>query len=424
MRRLVLRWGHLAPYVGLTVAVLLSSWAFLQSERYREKTNIILSQTLEIQWRASQIRERIANLIGLLRLAQETGQRDPRLLSEFNLLDFNITALRDLEYVERFLEPEDLTRLAVSKETIESRIYPVLANQELDPGILQLVYDIQASMGYISGTAVSHSRTLNETAYIEEEAQRNLFFFMISATALAVVGVIIFRERLYIRRYDQYLRSFSSLFAHMTRSRVAALGLFVKSLSPSAPPSKDFIAAAKRATEELDSINEGLLRIAYSDQPKAFDTLRLILDALAHDHQNRIRFDVPDNALRAAVASPHFHMILDELVRNAEQAIEEAQRPDPSVTIRARLSRRFPTGARQLIVEVIDNGIGMSPAVRQKVLEPFFSTRAGTHVGLGLTGCYGMLKSLGGSLRISSEQGVGTSVRIAYPLKRRTEGAA
>jgi len=147
--------------------------------------------------------------------------------------------------------------------------------------------------------------------------------------------------------------------------------------------------------------------------------LQSILDALSQDHGGRIQFDVPEEARAALVASPQFHLILDELIRNAEQAVAAAGKPDSPVVLRARLTRRFPFG-RRLVLEVIDHGLGMSRAVRAKAAEPFFSMRAGSHVGLGLTGCAEMVKALGGRFRIESAEGRGTSVRILYPLRRET----
>jgi signal transduction histidine kinase len=70
-------------------------------------------------------------------------------------------------------------------------------------------------------------------------------------------------------------------------------------------------------------------------------------------------------------------------------------------------------------VEIIfsDDGCGMSPDVRRQAFDPFFSTRrhqGGT--GLGLHIVYSVVTDrLGGQLRLSSEPGEGTDVRIILP---------
>jgi signal transduction histidine kinase len=413
------RWLDFVPYLGLAVAILLGSWSFMRSEHYREETDILLMQSYEVQWRGSQIRERLANIVGLLRLSMATGDREPQLAQEVGLLQFNMVALRNLQYIDHFLDPQDFARIDRSIQTIRTRILPNLSAAANDQETLSLLTDIQQDMFQVSGTTGAHSRTLNETAHIAENALRNVAIFVLALSAVIVVGVIIHQQSMMARRKDQQIRSFSSLFAHMTRSRVAALALFIRGLRDGEPPDPEMVAAAARAAAELDSINNGLVKIGYSAKPTRNVALQSILDALSQDHGGRIQFDVPEEARTALVASPQFHLILDELIRNAEHAVAAAGKPDSRVILRARLTRRFPFG-RRLALEVIDNGLGMSRAVRAKAAEPFFSMRAGSHVGLGLTGCAEMVKALGGRFRIDSAEGRGTSVRILYPLRRET----
>jgi signal transduction histidine kinase len=73
---------------------------------------------------------------------------------------------------------------------------------------------------------------------------------------------------------------------------------------------------------------------------------------------------------------------------------------------------------RQLQIEVRDNGIGMEENVRQRCLEPFFSTKAirgGT--GLGLAMVYGMMQRHDGLIEIDSAPGRGTCIRLTFPLR-------
>lgn len=165
------------------------------------------------------------------------------------------------------------------------------------------------------------------------------------------------------------------------------------------------------------------MKIAYTGKPDRNVALRTILDAISQDHGGQIQFDVHDDAQKALVASPQIHLILDELVRNAEHAMTASGSMEPCIIVRGRLARRFPF-QRRLILEVIDNGVGMPPAVLKKAAEPFFSTRAGSHVGLGLTGCAEMVRALGGRFKIESQEGLGTSVRIVYPVSRNVVAAA
>lgn len=67
-------------------------------------------------------------------------------------------------------------------------------------------------------------------------------------------------------------------------------------------------------------------------------------------------------------------------------------------------------------IEVKDTGIGMTPEVRDRIFEPFFSTKGeGRGTGLGMSTTYGIVKACGGNLDIRSQLGVGTSILVYLP---------
>jgi CheY-like chemotaxis protein len=67
-----------------------------------------------------------------------------------------------------------------------------------------------------------------------------------------------------------------------------------------------------------------------------------------------------------------------------------------------------------LSIEVEDDGVGMDEATRQRVFEPFFSTKESGH-GLGLAACLGIVTSHGGALRLDTEAGRGSCFAILLP---------
>ena len=70
----------------------------------------------------------------------------------------------------------------------------------------------------------------------------------------------------------------------------------------------------------------------------------------------------------------------------------------------------------KVLVELIDNGVGIPPENLPKIFEPFFTTKEiGKGTGLGLAVCYGILTEHGGSLDVQSTVGVGTTFTITLP---------
>ena len=104
--------------------------------------------------------------------------------------------------------------------------------------------------------------------------------------------------------------------------------------------------------------------------------------------------------------------VLINLVKNAAEAIGQKG----TITLRARVSNMHLKGRRTdvVILEVQDNGPGISEEVRPKLFDPFFSTKdRGT--GLGLAIAARVADNHGGKLEFDTEVGVGTTFRLVLP---------
>lgn len=70
------------------------------------------------------------------------------------------------------------------------------------------------------------------------------------------------------------------------------------------------------------------------------------------------------------------------------------------------------------MIRVTDNGIGIAENIRQKIFQPFFTTKpAGQGTGLGLSLSYDIItKGHGGSLEVDTTEGDGTEFTVRLPL--------
>ncbi len=104
------------------------------------------------------------------------------------------------------------------------------------------------------------------------------------------------------------------------------------------------------------------------------------------------------------------------LLTNAIQSLSSKHQ-----AVRVRTSRDPATG--DVEVHVIDEGIGMSREVQERITEPFFSTRLETGgLGLGLSICQSIVTLHGGTLRFESEVGKGTRAVVRLPACAFPEG--
>ena len=105
-------------------------------------------------------------------------------------------------------------------------------------------------------------------------------------------------------------------------------------------------------------------------------------------------------------------------------AYEASQNKSACITIRSFLGGTdddqspaepaAPHGKREVVIEVSDLGCGMSAEVAGKMFDPYFSTKDGGR-GLGLASVWGIVRSLGGTIKVDSLLGEGTTIAVRLP---------
>ena len=107
--------------------------------------------------------------------------------------------------------------------------------------------------------------------------------------------------------------------------------------------------------------------------------------------------------------------VLVNLVVNARDAIGE----HGTITVATEnVLRVEPDGSRReyLALDVTDDGCGIDPAIRDKIFNPFFTTKeTGKGTGLGLATVHGIVSQSGGRMELESEVGKGATFRVLLP---------
>ncbi len=107
------------------------------------------------------------------------------------------------------------------------------------------------------------------------------------------------------------------------------------------------------------------------------------------------------------------NQVFMNLFSNALYAIKQKNSADEnSLTISTYISEE------NVIVEIIDTGIGMTPEVRAKIFDPFFTTKdVGEGTGLGMSIVFNIIESHGAKILVESEYGVGTKILLILNKK-------
>ncbi|MBF0519221.1 MAG: hypothetical protein HQK92_05805 [Nitrospirae bacterium] len=112
--------------------------------------------------------------------------------------------------------------------------------------------------------------------------------------------------------------------------------------------------------------------------------------------------------------------VIINLTSNARNALKAGTKAEKLLEIKTYLSNNFnlPSGTDSVVIEVQDNGHGISQAIRDKIFQPFFTTNEpGKGTGLGLSVSRKIIEEHGGLLLVDSEEGAGTTFKIVLPIQ-------
>jgi signal transduction histidine kinase len=159
----------------------------------------------------------------------------------------------------------------------------------------------------------------------------------------------------------------------------------------------DFLAYAKPRPLELEDV-------------PAVRLLERVEAVLAGELLRRgaeVEIEDRSGGARVRVDPGQLNQLLLNLAQNALNATEESGRP-PQLRLLA-----YRHGS-EVVLELVDNGIGISPEEQGRIFDLFYSTRKGG-TGLGLAIVERIAKTHGGRITVKSSPGVGTAVAVAFP---------
>jgi histidine kinase len=104
------------------------------------------------------------------------------------------------------------------------------------------------------------------------------------------------------------------------------------------------------------------------------------------------------------------------LIMNARDALDEKEAKADGGPVEKVLRISSYREGNQVVATVADTGVGMSEGVKEKIFEPFYTTKpVGKGTGLGLSISFGIVRDYDGTIAAESKQGRGTTFKLSFP---------
>ncbi|MFZ1985371.1 MAG: ATP-binding protein [Desulfatitalea sp.] len=191
----------------------------------------------------------------------------------------------------------------------------------------------------------------------------------------------------------------------------------------------DFTRRAEKEIQRINTVIRQLLDLARPKEEPAqivavHAVIQDIVQVMAHqpmmaDIRLKTRLEAVDDQLWAD--ADQLRQVFLNLLLNAGDAIRAAGRMgDGHITISTASAQGPPPREEKgLTIRFEDNGEGIAPDQIETIFDPFYTTKEpGKGTGLGLAVSYMIIQKLGGTIRVESQPGHGTTLVIHLPLSR------
>lgn len=131
----------------------------------------------------------------------------------------------------------------------------------------------------------------------------------------------------------------------------------------------------------------------------------------------RIRLELAPALPPCRIDAQQFSAAILNLVVNARDAMPEGGEIRISSDLISLCETDDPAlDPRAVVIRVVDQGEGMPGSVRDRIFDPYFTTKGETGTGLGVPQVAAFMRSSGGCMNVSSEPGAGTAFDLYFPV--------
>ncbi len=216
------------------------------------------------------------------------------------------------------------------------------------------------------------------------------------------------------------LGTFSAGISHELKNIVSVLSSILSTVTPAeggAFIDQEALTDMRTATQHVVELSSSILRVSRPGDriAKEVDLRGTISDVLAMMKTTgrtkfiEVKVTQPETECLVNVQSIQAQQVLINLIGNAADALGHKAGN--------RIDIRLCEEAGYAVLEVADNGPGMSEETLSKLFTPFFTTKApGVGTGLGLSVVHNIVKGWGGTIAFESKLAHGTQARIRLPV--------
>jgi two-component system, sporulation sensor kinase E len=222
------------------------------------------------------------------------------------------------------------------------------------------------------------------------------------------------------------LASMTAGIAHEIKNPLGSMAIYIQLMQKMLKkggdtPTEELLSYLDIVNEEVDRLNSIVVDYLFAVKPMDATLIKRDIHGVLNEVMEFIRKEMEIDGIRVDYHTDDYlpWIQLDEnlmkqallnLIKNAQHAMEGG----------GTLSVNCVLKENHILLSVGDTGEGIPSEEREKIFEPYFTTKD-TGTGLGLTVVYKIIKEHGGEIDVNSKKGEGTTFWISFPVPQEGE---